>query len=210
VNVDGGSAGHKHADKRISDEAMTAVSPITNDAESVKVPLFYGGVIAGYTLIDVGDAPDVLPKRWLKRHASGYAFRVEHRRGKQTLTYLHRQLLGLEQGDPRRVDHINHDPLDNRRQNLRIVNHFQSAANTRGQRLNPYYRGVHFVKRTGKWAVECTIGGHRMFLGLYADPMVAEQVSSAVHRGLLRLPEAALASIMAKCQVDRVGSSDDN
>ena len=47
-------------------------------------------------------------------------------------TYLmHRMIMGLKHGDRRQVDHINHDCLDNRRQNLRIVTHSENLANRR-------------------------------------------------------------------------------
>lgn len=42
---------------------------------------------------------------------------------------MHRMLLGLSPGDPRRVDHKNGDTLDNRRSNLRICTSSQNGAN---------------------------------------------------------------------------------
>ena len=40
--------------------------------------------------------------------------------GKQHTIRMHRQILGLERGDKRISDHINHSTLDNCRSNLRI------------------------------------------------------------------------------------------
>lgn len=182
---------------------------MTVTTSTTRVALFdREGIVVAHALIDSDDAADVMAHRWFVRPGGGYAARVSHCRGKQTLTYMHRQLLGLERGDPRRVDHINHDGLDNRRCNLRIVNHFQNSANMRGHLNKPYYRGVHFDKRKNKWAVECMIAGYRLHLGTYADPLVAEQVSSAIHRGLLRLPEAALVDMMAKCEIAKESAGD--
>lgn len=35
--------------------------------------------------------------------------------------YLHRLIMGLHHGDPLVVDHLNNNPLDNRRENLEVV-----------------------------------------------------------------------------------------
>jgi hypothetical protein len=43
---------------------------------------------------------------------------------------IHRFILGINAGDPRIVDHINRNPLDNRKANLRIVNRQQNNHNS--------------------------------------------------------------------------------
>lgn len=40
--------------------------------------------------------------------------------------YLHRQLLGIERGDERQVNHINRNSLDNRRENLEVVTRLEN------------------------------------------------------------------------------------
>lgn len=57
-----------------------------------------------------------------------------------TVVLLHRWLLGLAIGDPRIGDHVNRNKLDNRRVNLRIVDHSGSSSNVRGR--SRYPRGV--------------------------------------------------------------------
>ena len=42
---------------------------------------------------------------------------------------MHRQILGLKYRDKRQSDHKNHDTLDNRRGNLRIVSSYQNRLN---------------------------------------------------------------------------------
>lgn len=58
-------------------------------------------------------------------NAEGYVLFKEN--GKRTL--LHRFLLGLVQGDSRQCDHVDGDPLNNRRENLRIVTYEQNMQN---------------------------------------------------------------------------------
>ena len=50
---------------------------------------------------------------------------------KQRRPLMHRMILGLERGDKRLSDHVNREKLDNRRENLRIVNSRQSLRNRR-------------------------------------------------------------------------------
>lgn len=47
---------------------------------------------------------------------------------------MHRQILGLDSDDPRQVDHINGNTLDNRDENLRIVTRAQNMMNRRVNR----------------------------------------------------------------------------
>lgn len=49
------------------------------------------------------------------------------------VTLVHRWIMGCSVGDKRIVDHINHDVLDNRRENLRVVDGTQSNMNRRLQ-----------------------------------------------------------------------------
>ncbi len=46
---------------------------------------------------------------------------------------MHRVMVGLIHGDPREVDHINRNTLDNRRQNLRIVDRRGNTENQSNQ-----------------------------------------------------------------------------
>ena len=58
---------------------------------------------------------------------------------------MHRLVLGLERTDSRQVDHINHEGLDNRRSNLRIVTSVENKHNVRPFG-NTEYVGVHYVR----------------------------------------------------------------
>lgn len=61
--------------------------------------------------------------------------------GRQTTVKLHRFVLGLANGEPGTVDHINGNALDNRRSNLRVTTqaaNLHNKASTRG----PYWRSV--------------------------------------------------------------------
>lgn len=63
---------------------------------------------------------------------------------------MHREIMGNPKGMD--VDHINHDTLDNRRENLRVVPHHVNMQNRKLQRNNVSgYIGVSFHSGMRKW-----------------------------------------------------------
>jgi hypothetical protein len=79
---------------------------------------------------------------------------------------LHRLLMGLEFGDPRQVDHKNHNRLDNRRFNLEVVTQAQNQQNfpaMGGSR----FRGVSWDSRRGKWVVRGRLQGRPRRIGYF-------------------------------------------
>ena len=87
--------------------------------------------------------------------------------GRRTRLRMHRLILGLHYGDPREGDHIRPaDTLDNRRENLRIVDQHQSACNRRKFKNNTSgYKGVSFYKRLQMYAAGIRFHGKRKNLG---------------------------------------------
>lgn len=81
---------------------------------------------------------------------------------------MHRFIMGLE--TPGFVDHINHDKLDNRRENLRIANHSTNQANSIMRGGTSQYKGVMRLKRvrTGNtWRARIKVAGVNIYLGYY-------------------------------------------
>ncbi len=80
-----------------------------------------------------------------------YAARNSWIDGVESGVLLSRFILGLQKGDPRWADHIDHNTLDNRRGNLRMATPSQSACNTRIRSRNRTgFKGV-IRKRNGKY-----------------------------------------------------------
>lgn len=77
-------------------------------------------------LVDHEDLEIVGQHKWYF-HNHGYATTFVNSRN----VLIHRLLFGLKAGDKRKVDHINGDPLDNRRENLRVCT---QAENTRNRK----------------------------------------------------------------------------
>ena len=81
--------------------------------------------------------------------------------------YMHRILLDAPAGVE--VDHINHNPLDNRRSNLRLTTRSENMQNRRGPNRNSAsgIRGVSWNKAAGKWQAQVMVNGKNRGLGYF-------------------------------------------
>ena len=83
---------------------------------------------------------------------------------------LHRLIMGLQFGDKRLTDHVNRNPLDNRRENLRICTNAQNAWNRGKQKSNiSGYKGVSFHKPTKKWRAIIASNNKEYRLGSFVE-----------------------------------------
>lgn len=88
---------------------------------------------------------------------------------------MHRFL--LHPNESQEVDHINHNPSDNRRENLRIVSTAQNQMNTVINKNNTSgIKGVNWDKGCNKWRVRISVNGERLTLGYYNTLEEAAQV----------------------------------
>jgi hypothetical protein len=89
------------------------------------------------------------------------------------------------------IDHINRNKLDNRRENLRLVNKEMNMNNV-DFALNG--KGYHLYKRTGKYRVQIGNCGKKIFIGLFDTP---EQARAAyVEAKNKRLTELGLTDLL--------------
>lgn len=96
---------------------------------------------------------------------------------------LHRLLLGAPAGSE--VDHINHNPLDNRKENLRLCNHAENMKNrTRQVNNSTGYKGVWKKNTNGKFGSVIKFRGSNIFLGYHVTP---ESAALAYNLAAIRL-----------------------
>jgi hypothetical protein len=123
-----------------------------------------------WTKVDIEDVALVLGHAWYFSD-QGYACANPDRHEGPTIR-MHRVILGLADNDPREGDHINGDPLDNRRSNLRIApTHAHNGANRhkRRQATTSRYKGVSWDKDNAKWRACIAVNGGRLHLGRFTS-----------------------------------------
>jgi hypothetical protein len=86
---------------------------------------------------------------------------------------MHRQIMNPPAG--LFVDHINHNGLDNRKDNLRIVTPAENSLNKRKEKgsVSSKYKGVSFRKKLKKWTAYISYQGRRITLGCFDDEIDA-------------------------------------
>jgi hypothetical protein len=115
-----------------------------------------------FALVDADLFESLLSRPWV-------AGRIpQHSRCDGTPKQLHRFIIGIR--DPAiLVDHRNGDPLDNRRQNLRVASHAQNLQNAKKKRnaRTSQYKGVHLQTKQGrkKWQVMIRAPGRARWVG---------------------------------------------
>jgi hypothetical protein len=136
-------------------------------------------------LIDTEDLEKVNanPYTWYgeyNNHTKGYYIRSYHRtvNGKREKMLLHRVI--LEASDEMVVDHINHNTLDNRKQNLRICTCFVNIHNPKGLRSTNTSgaSSVFWHHKSKSWKVKKVIRGRQIYLGTYKEKNEAENVAN--------------------------------
>jgi hypothetical protein len=136
--------------------------------EGKPVPIWGEGgyKIVAWTWVSDEDYAHAKQFRWYM--ADGYVMRtLKLPDGGKTSIPMHRDLMGLENGDTREVDHEDRDRLNNRRSNLRIVERWE---NERNHAREPHYSrkvGVTLDKARGKWKAQASLDGEYVYLGLY-------------------------------------------
>jgi len=122
----------------------------------------------GVALIDDEDASRVNEHRW-HTNKDGYAITNIRYKGKRTSISMHRYIMGCVPRDKKELDHISGDKLDNRKENLRFVEHIQNTWNT-SKRITAScnYKGIT-KNRYGGFDSQITINGKTIFLGSYKD-----------------------------------------
>ena len=108
----------------------------------------------------------------------GYAYR-SGRRGPRRSVYLHREIAQPPEGMS--VDHIDGNPSNNVRSNLRFATVSQNNANRRATRRPGCFRGVFAVPRNAKkpWKAQITVNRASIHLGYFESEAAAAKAYDA-------------------------------
>lgn len=84
-----------------------------------------------------------------------------------TVGLMHRYIMGAPEN--LEVDHINHNKVDNRKNNLRIATRPQNTANTRPRVGSSIYKGVHWSTVENIWIARIKHNKKRYYIGSFTD-----------------------------------------
>lgn len=129
-------------------------------------------------LIDDEDRELLRSRRWYI-HRGGYLCSRELQsdyltkgRSKRGVVFLHRAIMNAEEGQW--VDHINRNPLDNRRENLRLCSQSQNQWNSGRQKGKSGFRGV--AKVGGRYYANITYQNRKIYIGCFLTALEAASV----------------------------------
>jgi hypothetical protein len=157
------------------------------------IPLFNkGGEKIAEVLVDTEDLERLLGGRSWALGSHGYAMRTFKSEGDRakygTAQIMHRFIMDCPKGMV--VDHINHNKLDNRKSNLRIVTHAENSQNLQPRKVgNAPYRGVAERRRARKdgsvrikYQASVKVMNKNKFLGYFDTAEEANEVAIAYRR----------------------------
>src|SRR5574341_695331 len=144
--------------------------PLPVEGATIKIPLTKGYT----TIIDAVDA-DLAQYKWYAFENGSGAYYARRKIGgrKNTIALLlHRvvleRILGRELKTDEQCDHIDCNPLNNCRSNLRLATQSQNNWNQRRNAVNKSgYKGVTWQKNRSKWAAYIKVHGKNRYLGLF-------------------------------------------
>jgi hypothetical protein len=150
-----------------------------------EIPLTQGKV----ALVDDIDYEYLLQWRW---HAQQQRTRYralhgtyEKGTGKKGMLLMHRVIAERMGILAPQIDHIDRNPLNNQRGNLRGATPNQQGYNKGLSKLNTSgVKGVSYVKKTGRWRVRFKYAGRSYSFGSYPDKEEARRVVSAKRKEL--------------------------
>ena len=124
-------------------------------------------VAFGGHIVIVDDEDYELFSRYKWHLTNGYAIRHRNENGKHVGWHLmHRDI--MHANTEQQIDHINHNKLDNRKENLRFATVRQNGCNQLPQTgCSSKYKGVCWSKWANKWQAQIKNKGRRIYLGLY-------------------------------------------
>ena len=130
-----------------------------------------------YAKVDPADYKRLREYEWFAKkskksfYVRGYV--PDSKTGRDKIIYMHQEILKVPPGMV--VDHINHNPMDNRTANLRAATYSQNICNRRKRSGAKYskYKGVTWRKDCNKWLARIMLQRKGIHLGLFKDEIDA-------------------------------------
>ena len=151
------------------------------------IPLSKRGGMGLSVIVDDCDVPFCEARRIFLGASKKYPHVTLTIEGKKQPVLLHRVLMGLKPHDGLTVDHINGNPLDNRRSNLRVVTVAQNLASRRMNRKNKI--GFKGIAKTpaGRYSAFCC--------GVYGGTHDTAEAAARAYDALARKMQGEFAAL---------------
>ena len=123
-----------------------------------------------FATVDVEDYPELNKYTWTVRKEGNtyYANRTKRVGDRRKQEIMHRKITNAPDGLV--VDHINHDGLDNRKQNLRVCTRKQNSRNQLPYKnVTSKYKGVYWEKQSKCYRASVRKDGKLYNLGRFKD-----------------------------------------
>lgn len=128
-----------------------------------------------FAIVDDEDYGELSKYKWYFTKDGRAVRSVKSNHNTWTPMYMHIQIVGKIEGLV--IDHINGNPLDNRRNNLRHVTKTQNAQNSKSHKnTSSKYKGVSWNKEKKRWLSTICISKKRYILGYYKSELDAAYV----------------------------------
>jgi hypothetical protein len=123
-------------------------------------------------LVDDEDFEELSKYTWTN-DGKGYAVRSDKDSKRKSKIRMHRQVMGFPDGFL--IDHIDGNPLNNQKENLRIVTMSGNGCNRhlKSKDKSSKYFGVHHNKASGSWVAVLAFEGKSYYLGAYRTEVEA-------------------------------------
>ena len=125
-----------------------------------------------FVTVDAADYPELSKYKWCATIRGKMAYACRSEKGK--IVFMHRQIMQPPPGMV--VDHIDHNGVDNRRENLRVCTQRQNRWNTRGKGSRSGYKGVWHCAKRDRYEAGITFDGRKIPLGWFDDPAQAARI----------------------------------
>ena len=147
---------------------------------SKKILITRGQVV----IVDEQDYEELSKHKWYL--IDGFAARTIKKDEKRTTIYMHRVIMDAPMGVS--VYHINHNKLDNQRENLRLVKGSARMHRRPSVKHSSKYRGVYWCKDKRKWIAEIKVYKKQIRLGRFEiekDAAIAYDEAARKYYGTL-------------------------
>jgi len=148
-------------------------------------------------IVDEQDYQELSQYRWYL--IDGFAARTIKKDNKRTTIYMHRVIMDAPIGIS--VYHINHNKLDNQRENLRLVKGSARMHRRPSVKHSSKYRGVYWCKDKRKWIAEIKVYKKQIRLGRFEvekDAAVAYDEAARKYYGSLARTNFAINNLEIK------------